>query len=163
MNWHVILSMVRNIDKNSISFPDIDSWPRKPPVDGNNGFRMAQSTHILHLYLSKQNELCHEIKYYTSPSFSYISQPWLYLTDISKPSITYIKLVFLYGSFCWRSEWTKKQAKENNSQPAKYLIPAAGASHFLWLTATSTVMYVFMWWCILEPKIWNIYMNSSIS
>lgn len=51
--------MVCNIDKNSISFPDIDSWPRKPPVYCDNGFCMAQSAHILHLYLSKHKGLIH--------------------------------------------------------------------------------------------------------
>lgn len=48
--------MVGDIDKNSISFSNINSRPWKPPIYSYNGFSMAQSTHILHLNLKKATQ-----------------------------------------------------------------------------------------------------------
>lgn len=51
VNRHVILSMVCNIDKNSISFLYVYCRPWKLPVYSDNWLCMTQSTYILHLNL----------------------------------------------------------------------------------------------------------------
>lgn len=54
VNWQVILCMVCDIDKNYVSFSDINSRPWIPPINSYNRFCMAQSTNILHLNLQNK-------------------------------------------------------------------------------------------------------------
>lgn len=51
MNGDVILCIVGNVDKNSISFSCINGGSWKPSIHCDNGFCMAKPAHILHSYL----------------------------------------------------------------------------------------------------------------
>ena len=56
MNGHVVLCIVGDVDKDSISFSDINGWPRKHSIYCNNWFVVAQPAHILHLNLNPKEE-----------------------------------------------------------------------------------------------------------
>lgn len=57
MNGHVILSIICDIDLNTVTFPSINSRPWEPAIHCYNRFCMAQPANIIHLYLKFKKKI----------------------------------------------------------------------------------------------------------